>query len=453
MGFPEGFKWGAATAAYQIEGGWNQDGKGPSIWDVFVRKPGAIYQGHTGDVACDHLNRLDEDLDLLAEIGLQAYRFSVSWPRVLPSGQGEVNKFGLDFYDRLVDGLLKRSIEPFVTLFHWDYPERLFERGGWLADDSPKWFGDYARLVSNRLGDRVKQWITQNEPGIFLGLGHREGNHAPGLKLDYPAYFCAVRNAVLAHFEAVSAVRSGSPGCQVGFAPHCITAVPASESAEDILAAWNWTFGAGNSARGHWQQRLYVDAYLTGEWPSDIEAGLSLEADSRHADVIRERFVRSDFLGLNFYTGPRVGAGEDGKPMELPDPPGMPRTMFDWPVRPSGLYWATRWHAERYSLPIYITENGLASMDWVARDGTVPDGLRIDFLKAYLSELGRACGDGVDVRGYFHWSLLDNFEWAEGYKMRFGLIHVDYETLKRTPKDSAAWYGEVIRSGGASLAR
>lgn len=441
--FPKGFVWGAATAAYQIEGAHNADGKGPNVWDEFCRKPGAVWSGHTGNDACQHYQNFRGDVKLMKEMGLQAYRFSISWSRVLPSGCGAVNSNGLDFYSQLVDALLEAGITPYATLFHWDYPQALYERGGWLADDSPLWFADYAQVVAQVLGDRVRNWMTLNEPGIFLGCGHREGNHAPGIKLDNRSFFFALKNTMLAHGDAVRVLRANDSGCQIGYAPHCITAVPKTESPADIEASERYNWGE-NPNRNHWQQRLYLDPPLAGKWPTDIEKTMTGRDDSTMPDDWARMSPRLDFLGLNYYCGPEVSAAESGEIKEHVDPAGMPRTLFDWPIRPAGIYWAVRSHYERYQLPIFITENGLSNMDWVHEDGLVHDPQRTDFLIRYLGQLHRAIEEGIPVHGYFHWSLMDNFEWAEGYKQRFGLIHVDYETLKRTPKESSKFYAKVI---------
>lgn len=443
--FPPEFLWGAATAAYQIEGAWNADGKGPSVWDEHCRRPGVVYGGHTGEVACDHYHHLEEDLDLMQSLGLQAYRFSISWTRVIPKGEGPLNPAGVDFYNRLVDGLLKRNIIPFATLFHWDYPQSLQERGGWLADDSPHWFAEYAAKMGQALGDRVKNWMTLNEPGIFLNLGFREGTHPPGLKVDNRSFFRILGNTHAAHGLGIRALRNTVEDAYVGYAPHCICGVPKDESPEAVQAAWEWSFGEDNNDRQHWQQRLFLDPPMLNEWPSDVERALTGRDDAYDLDFLTSCHEPLNFLGLNYYCGGIIEREPSGKPVEIKDPPGMPRTLFDWPMRPEGFYWTVKWHAERYKTPIYITENGVSVMDWVDRNGEVNDFQRIDFLARYLAQLQRAVDEGIDVRGYLHWSLLDNFEWGDGYRQRFGLIHVDYQTLKRTPKASSYWYRDLIQ--------
>ncbi|MBS1724794.1 MAG: beta-glucosidase [Armatimonadetes bacterium] len=448
--FPEGFLWGAATAAYQIEGGHDAEGKGPSTWDSFVRQPGKVAHGHTGDVACDHFHRWQEDVGLMRELSLNSYRFSIAWSRILPEGTGEVNQKGLEFYDRLVDALLSAGIRPMATLFHWDLPYALFLQGGWTNPDMPKWFAEYASVVSGRLNDRVKDWFTLNEPGIFLVLGQVEGTHAPGLKGTPYEFFLSLKHAMLAHGAAARVLRATSD-VRIGYAPHCIVGTPASDNPADVDAARAYTFGDQNNARRFWQQRLFLDPALSGEWPRDIESALSERAVEISADDLKDMSPQLDFLGLNYYTGEVVQATPNAAYEIVPEPPGSPRTLFDWTISPEGLYWTLRFHSERYGLPMVVSENGVSCMDWVALDGHVHDPQRIDFLGRYLDQLRRAVRDGIDVRGYLHWSLLDNFEWADGYRQRFGLIHVDFQTLKRTIKDSGRWYAQVCTSNGASL--
>jgi len=448
--FPSNFTWGAAAAAYQIEGAWDADGKGPSVWDMLAHEKGRVWEGHTGDTACDHYHRYQEDVALMAGIGLQAYRLSVSWPRVMPAGTGAVNAAGLGFYDRLVDELLAAGIQPWVTLFHWDFPYELFLRGGWLNPDSAKWFADYTAVVVDRLSDRVSHWITLNEPQCFIGLGHLHGDHAPGLRLGLREVLQAGHHALLAHGLSVQTIRARSRSApSIGWAPVGSIHYPLTDSPEDRAAAY-----AGMDAvwgENCWNNRWWGDAPVFGAYPEQ-----GLRAYGKNAprvrpsdfDIIRQPL---DFYGCNIYHAMPTQAGPDGKPVVTPFAPGFPHTHFLWKRTDEALYWGSRFLAERYKLPVVITENGLTLPDWVSLDGAVHDPLRIDFLTRYLRGLQRAIADGVDVRGYFHWSIMDNFEWAEGYKHRFGLIHVDYETQQRTLKDSAHWYREVIRSNGASL--
>ncbi len=307
-------------------------------------------------------------------------------------------------------------------------------------------------MIAERLSDRVNDWFTLNEPGIFLVLGHVEGSHAPGVKGTPYEFFLALKHAMLAHGLGCQAVRAASKGpSRLSYAPHCIVGVPASEEPDDVEAARQYTFGHHNDARGYWQQRLFLDPVLKGVWPEDIESALSHRPVGVSGEDLRTMCQPIDFLGLNFYSGELVKSSTEGRPEVVPDPPGMPRTLFDWPVRPEGLYWTLRFHSERYGLPMMVTENGLSNMDWVAEDGCVHDPQRTDFLRRYLRQTRRATEEGVDVKGYLHWSLLDNFEWADGFRQRFGLVHVDYATQKRTIKDSARWYAETIATNGAQL--
>lgn len=450
--FPENFTWGAAAAAYQIEGAWNEDGKGLSVWDMLARQPGKVWENHTGEIACDHYHRYKEDIGLMAEIGLHAYRLSVSWPRILPTGTGSPNKVGLDFYDRLVDELLAQKIEPWVTLFHWDYPYELFLRGGWLNPDSPTWFADYAAIVVDRLSDRVAHWMTLNEPQCFIGLGHlgTDTVHAPGLKLGMAEVLLAAHHCLIAHGLSVQTIRARARKPSIiGWAPVGNAFFPVTNSPEDIEAARTATHAVHP---GHfWNNSWFADPVVLGHYP---EEGLRAYGDavpklnSKDFEIISQPL---DFYGVNIYSATQIKADPDGKPVAVPFPTGHAHTHFTWKRAPESLYWGPRFLAERYQLPIIITENGLSNVDWVSLDGQVHDPQRIDFLHRYLLELHRAIQDGVDVRGYFQWSIMDNFEWAEGYKHRFGLIHVDYETQKRTLKDSAHWYREVIRSNGSTL--
>ncbi|HUU08934.1 MAG TPA: GH1 family beta-glucosidase [Phycisphaerae bacterium] len=450
MAFPQGFVWGTATASYQIEGAAHEDGKGPSVWDMLCRRPGAIWNGQTGDVASDHYHRWAEDVALMKRLGLGAYRFSISWPRVIPHGTGNVNAKGLAFYDRLVDALLAAGVTPYVTLFHWDYPYDLYCRGGWLNRDSADWFAEYATVLAAKLGDRVGHWMTLNEPQCFVGLGHFDGRHAPGDRLNWAEVLRAAHHALLAHGKGVQAIRAASPGpCQVGFAPVGVVRIPATDSAADVEAARADMFAV--TARNQWNNTWWMDPVFFGTYPAD---GLALYAADlppiRDGDLetIRQPL---DFFGANIYTGSTVRAGAGGQPEAVPDPVGIGLTGFKWPVTPAALYWGPRLFFERYRLPVYITENGMSGTDWVGPDGAVHDAPRIDYTAEHLAALGRAVDDGVDVRGYFHWSLMDNFEWAEGYKERFGLIHTDFVTGKRTLKDSALWYKDVIAANGANL--
>jgi beta-glucosidase len=445
--FPGSFVWGAATAAYQVEGGAALGGRGPSIWDMLCEKPGAIYGGHDGSVASDHYGRWQQDVALFRKLGIGGYRFSISWPRVLPSGVGQPNPEGLGFYDRLVDALLAAGITPYVTLFHWDLPLDLYHRGGWLNREVADWFADYATLLVRTLGDRVRHWITLNEPQVFIGHGHFDGRHAPGLSMSMGEMLRCGHHALLAHGRAVSAIRAESRAdVKVGFAPMGFPRLPASESAADVAAARELMFAVPQAT--HWNLTWWTDPVILGRYPEDglRTFGKSApRATPADLDVIS---APTDFLGLNIYQGTVVRADADGKPEIVKTPQGFPLTAFNWPVTPDALYWGTRFAHERYAKPILITENGLSCRDWPSLDGRVHDAQRVDFLTRHVRQLHRAVHEGVPVEGYFHWSALDNFEWADGYKERFGLIYVDYATGERIPKDSFHWYSKIIASRG-----
>lgn len=452
MSFPEGFVWGAAAAAYQIEGSTQGvDGCGESVWDLCCKRPGFVKGGDTGFSACDHYRRYRDDVGLMKDIGLQAYRLSVMWPRVMPEGTGAVNRAGLDFYDRLIDELLAADIAPWVTLFHWDYPAALFHRGGWLHEDSPNWFEDYATVVVERLSDRVRHWFTLNEPACFIGLGHQTGVHAPGLTLSGAEVNRAWHHALLAHGRSVRVIRQSSRRDDpvVGAAPVFRTCIPDSESAADIDAARRQMFRGRE--RSLFEPGWFLGPVFEGAYPDDLFALWGDEAPRVREGDMTLIAQPLDFMGFNLYQSERVRADGNGQPEAIPYPSHHPRTALGWPVTPDALRWAARFLHERYKQPILVTENGLALTDWVALDGQVHDPLRIDFLSRYLKGLALASRDGVELMGYFHWSVMDNFEWAEGYAPRFGLIHVDYATQQRTLKDSAHWYREVIRGNGANL--
>jgi beta-glucosidase len=446
-GFGRRFVWGAATSAYQIEGSPVRAGGGPSVWDTFCRRPGAIRDASSGEIACDHYNRYRDDVALMRALGVGAYRFSIAWPRVMPEGVGAPAAAGFDFYERLVDALLAAGIEPWVTLFHWDYPEALYKRGGWLDRASAEWFADYAAAVVARLSDRVTRWITFNEPEVFLVLGHHQGVHAPGDKLPWREVLRAAHHVLLAHGRATLAIRAAARRpCEIGYVAALEPAIPATSLAADAEAARRATF---SGAAAWLLDPVYFGSYPERElkdWAKDVP-----EFPAEDLDTIRQPL---DFFGLNIYQGNVVRAGADGRPERVARAPGAPRTLMDvFDVVPEALHWGPRFCWERYRLPIVVTENGMSGCDWVALDGRVHDPQRIDFKQRYLGQLALARAAGVDARGYFAWSLLDNFEWAEGYRQRFGLVHVDFATQRRTPKDSFRWYRDVIRTGGAAIQR
>ena len=452
LSFPKDFVWGAAAASYQVEGGADEDGRGLSIWDMLCRQPGKIWEGNTGAVACDHYHRYADDARLMREIGLQAYRLSISWPRVLPEGVGAVNEPGLAFYDRLVDALLENGVEPWVTLFHWDYPYALYCRGGWLNRDSADWFADYAAVIVDRLSDRVSHWMTQNEPQCYLGLGHLVGVHAPGLRMGFAEVLLATHHSLLAHGKAVQVIRARAKTSPViGAAPVGFVKIPDTESAEDVEAARAATFAVTqkNCESNTW----FSDPMLLGAYPADGVELFGADMPEIRAGDMETICQPLDFYGANIYSGTRCRAAGEGRCEPVPEPDGPPLTMVGWRVTPDALYWGPRFFYERYGLPIVVTENGMANCDWVHLDGKVHDPQRIDFLNRYLQAYQRAIADGVDARGYFLWSIMDNFEWSLGYQQRFGIIYVDYATQRRILKDSAYWYREVIASNGETLTR
>lgn len=461
MPFRKDFVWGVASSSYQVEGAAAAGGRGPSVWDMVTHDHPTfrVVDRSSGDTACDAYNRLDEDADLVAGLGVKAYRFSIAWPRVLPRGDGEPNEAGLTYYDRLVDALLDRGVQPWVTLFHWDYPLALYDRGGWLNADSPAWFEDYASLMARLLGDRVTHWMTINEPQCSVALGHAFGEHAPGLRLPAREVLTVCHNTLLAHGRAVRAIRSACPGASIGWAPVGEPCYPVDEQRENIDAARSAMFGVPNrgdqrhgipGALPFFNNAWYADPVMLGDYPRDgawDAFHLHLpEPAPGDMEIISQPV---DFFGVNIYQGFPVRADENGDATPVPFPTGHPRTAMGWPVTPEALYWGPRFFAERYKRPIVITENGCATTDWLHGDGTIPDTSRIDFLRRYLGQLRRATDDGVDVLGYMQWCLMDNFEWAEGYTKRFGLIHCDFESGARTPKASYAWYRDVIRANGS----
>lgn len=452
MGFSENFVWGAATSAYQIEGAVKEDGKGEHIWDVYVKEPGHIYGGHNGNRACDHYHRFREDVSIMKEIGIMAYRFSIDWSRVLPEGFGSVNESGIAFYDSLIDELLKNGIEPYITLHHWELPYEIYKRGGWMNPQIVEWFGEYARLIAGRFSDRVTHFFTLNEPQCFVGLGYLTGDHAPGIKAPLRDTFEMAHNALKAHGRAVQMLRQyGKQRLTVGYAPTCGMCYPETEKAEDIEAARQALFAMNQDDRNWtWNVSWWSDPVLLGNYPEEglkrYEPYLPRITDE-DMKLIAEPI---DVYGQNIYNGRCIRMGRDGMPEEVKRCEGFPKTAVLWPVTPEALYWGPRFLYERYRKPIYITENGMSCHDVVSIDGKVHDPNRTDFLARYLKELKRAAGE-IDLRGYFHWSLMDNFEWEKGYSERFGLVYVDYQTQKRMKKDSAYWYQDVIRSNGAKL--
>ncbi|NLM74594.1 MAG: beta-glucosidase [Clostridiaceae bacterium] len=448
MMFPKNFYWGAAAASYQIEGAWKEDGKGLSVWDVVSNETDFVYEGQTGNIACDHYNRYEKDVQIMREIGLKAYRLSLSWPRIFPEGTGRINQKGLDFYDRLIESLLENNIEPFVTLFHWDYPWELFLKGGWLNPDSPKWFEEYANLVAERFVDRIKYWITINEPQCFIILGHQDGSHAPALKLPMRAVLQAMHNSLLAHGLAARAIKDVDSKAKVGYAPVGTTFYPKNGTSKEIEFAKKLMFEKNDDSL--WTDAWWMDPVFFGKYPEDGVKKYEKYMPEISEDDMQIISYPLDFFGCNIYHGIPVEE-IDGEIVVGKAPVGSPKTDMNWPVTPEALYWGPKFFYERYKKPIIVTENGVALKDWVMEDGKVHDPGRIDFLSRYIKQLGRAVSEGVKVEGYFVWSIMDNLEWAQGYEKRFGLVYIDYESQERIIKDSGHWYKKVIATNGKDL--
>ncbi|MCQ2587122.1 MAG: GH1 family beta-glucosidase [Treponema sp.] len=440
MSFKKEFVWGAATASYQIEGAWNEDGKGMNIWDEFTHQPGKISDKSTGDIACDHYHHYKEDVKMMADLGLKAYRFSISWARVIPEGTGKVNPEGIKFYNNLIDELLKYNITPFVTLYHWDLPYALHLKGGWLNPESAEWFKEYTTVIAENFGDRVKNFITFNEPMVFMGCGYMLGEHAPGIKYGDRDLLRIGHNILMAHGKAVSVLREKSENCKIGITLATQPKIPVTKN--DVEDAYNNYFYSGLGGF-FWGVQYWMDPIMFGDYAPNLlkEAGdLFPEYTKEDMAIISQKI---DFLGLNIYEAQYQG--------DYKRPRGTAHSELLWDTYPDALYWGVTHNYKRYKLPIYITENGISCHDWVSLDGKVHDPNRIDFLHRYLRGLKKAADEGVDVSGYFQWSLMDNFEWAKGYNPRFGMIFCDYTTLERIPKDSAYWYKTVIESNGENL--
>jgi beta-glucosidase len=439
--FPDTFIWGAATASYQIEGAVNEDGRGEAIWDRFCATPGKVYNGDSGAVACDHYHRYREDVQLMRELGLSAYRFSIAWPRILPTGKGQVNEAGLDFYERLVDALLAANIEPFVTLYHWDLPQTLQDEvGGWNSRATSQAFADYADVVSRRLGDRVRHWITLNEPQVSAMLGYEMGIHAPGIE-DARQNWQASHHLLLAHGLAVPILRANSrSGSEVGITLNLSSVHAATPSEEDQLVAQIVDGGLN---------RWYLDPLFRGSYPVDILEILTARGVVPHIETGDAEIIARplDFLGINNYTRNviRQKAGAAPGTYDWADVAGAEYTEMHWEVYPAGIRELLLRVHQDYAPPcLYITENGAAFADTISEDGQVHDPRRVHFLQEYIRQAGEAIQEGAPLAGYFVWSLLDNFEWAEGYSKRFGIIYVDYPTQRRILKDSARWYQKTI---------
>jgi len=441
--FPRGFTWGAATAAYQIEGASQEGGRGPSIWDTFCQQPGAVERGESGEVAADHYHRWQQDVGLMADLGIGAYRFSIAWSRILPDGRGKVNAAGFDFYSRLVDALLERGIEPYITLYHWDLPQALQERGGWAARDTAHHFADYAHQVGSRLGDRVSRWITHNEPYVVAFPGHLTGDLAPGLR-DSAVALRVVHHLLLSHGLAVEALRDVVARPKVGITLNLSPIYPASDLEVDHQAAL-WRDGIFN--------RLFLDPVLRGRYPEDVAAKYGALLRAVQAGDMERIATPLDFLGVNYYTRSVVRHDPAVPILESTQirPEGNEYSDM-WEIYPPGLHeLLVRLKSDYAPVDLYITENGIPVPDTLDADGRVRDPRRIRYLRDHVLQVERAIADGVPVRGYFVWSLLDNFEWAFGYRMRFGLVYVDWGTQDRTVKDSGRWYARLVGDPPSTL--
>jgi beta-glucosidase len=446
--FPEGFVWGAATSSYQVEGAVAEDGRSPSCWDVFVRTPGAVHRADTGDIACDSYHRLDEDLSLIQRMGLSSYRFSVSWSRVLPEGTGRVNEPGIEYYRCLVDGLVALGVQPMLTVFHWDLPQALQERGGWANRDCASWFAQYAGVVAERLGNGVKDFVTLNEPAVVANRGYRDGSHAPGIR-DEDQAMATTHHLLLGHGLAAQRLREIlGTSCRVGIVLDPMPVV----SLDGDRAIASEVAGAKTD--------LFLKPVLEGAYPELRRGGIVPRPPLVRDGDMEVIATELDFLGINYYdpvfvrrAAATLGRGEEPLPgypgVVSVKPDGYPRTALGWVVDPDSFHALLMdVHSRAPGLPIYVTENGCACYDYVGPDGEVRDYERISFLRSHLRAVKRAIDDGADVRGYYVWSLLDNFEWTDGYSQRFGLVYVDFPTGVRVPKSSAEFYARVIAANG-----
>lgn len=450
--FRDDFVWGVASSAYQVEGRDAQDGAGKTVWDTFAEE-GHILDGQDASVACEHMHRYKEDYKLMRLLGVKAYRFSVSWSRLMPEGTGRVNEKAVALYRDMIQSMKENGITPYLTMYHWEFPQALQDKGGWLNEESVQWFGEYAKVVAENFSDICEYFITLNEPQCFVGLGHLNGEHAPGMKLSYGETFQIAHNALRAHGQAVINLRKyAKQQIKVGYAPTCGMAYPASDSPEDVEAARKALFSFRNPMENWtWNVAWFSDPVFLGHYPEE-----GLERFKEYLPKITQEDMELiaqplDFMGQNIYNGYMIRAGKDGQPEFVDRSAGAPKTAAGWPVTPECLYWGVRFLYERYKLPLYITENGMSCHDIVSGDGQVHDPNRITFLDRYLSALQRAADDGADIRGYFLWTFLDNFEWSKGYTERFGIVYVDFASQKRIAKDSAYWYQKIMEGNGKML--
>ncbi len=449
--FDKDFVWGVATSAYQIEGGDATDGRGKCIWDTFAEEQRC--QGADAKVACDHIHRYREDIALMKELGVKAYRFSVSWARIMPNGTGEVNQKAIEMYRDMIQELRNAGIEPYLTMYHWELPQALEDIGGWENETIIDAFAEYAKVIAENFSDLVTYFFTINEPQCVVGLGYLHGKHAPGKQLSYRQTFLIAHHVLKAHGTSVKQLRKyAKRPILIGYAPTCSVAMPYSDAPEDIEAARKEYFSVGRVMENWtWNVAWFSDPVFFGHYPEE-----GLEAFAEYLPEITKEDMELisqpiDFLGQNIYNGYYVKAGKNGEPVVAERKIGYPETSVGWPVVEDCLYWGMKFIYERYRHPVYITENGIACSDVVSLDGKVHDSNRIDFLDRYLSSLQKAADEGVDIRGYFLWSFMDNFEWERGYHGRFGIVYVDFESLERIPKDSAYWYRDTIACNGENL--
>lgn len=450
--FRDDFVWGVASSAYQVEGTDPQDGRGKTVWDTFTEE-GRVFEGQNAYTTCDQIHLYKKDYALMKNLGIHAYRFSLNWARILPEGTGKVNQKAIDLYRDMILTIKQNGITPYITLFHWEFPAALYEKGGWLNPDVVDWFGEYAKVVAENFSDLCEYFITINEPQCVVGLGHLSGVHAPGVTCTVKETFQIAHNLLKAHGRAVIELRKhAGREIKVGFAPTGGVAYPYTDSEADIAAAKKVYFGFYNPMDNWtWNVSWFSDPVFLGHYPKE-----GLEKFKEYLPEITEEDMQLihqplDFMGQNIYNGYYVRAGADGEPEFVNRAPGFPKTAADWPVTPEAFYYGIKFLTERYPLPLYITENGMSCHDIVSKDGRVHDPNRITFLDSYLSAMQKAYDEGADVRGYFLWTFLDNFEWADGYKQRFGIVYVDFTTQQRIVKDSALWYQKVIKTNGAIL--
>lgn len=450
--FRDDFVWGVASSSYQVEGTDANDGRGKNVWDAFT-EAGRIYENQNAYTTCDHMHHYKEDYALMKNLGIKAYRFSLNWARILPEGTGRVNEKAIQMYRDMIACMKENGITPYITMFHWEFPQALYEKGGWLNPEVVDWFGEYAKVVAEHFSDICEYFITINEPQCVVGLGHLSGVHAPGLKLSAKDTFQIAHNLMKAHGQAVINLRKYAVrDIKVGYAPTGGVAYPYTDKPEDIEAAKKVYFGFYNPMDNWtWNVAWFSDPVFLGHYPKE-----GLEKFAEYLPEITEEDMELihqplDFMGQNIYNGYYIRAGKDGEPEFVDRAPGFPKTGSDWPVTPEAFYYGIRFLTERYPLPLYITENGMSCHDNISADGRVHDPNRITFLDSYIGAMQRASDEGADVRGYFLWTFLDNFEWSDGYKQRFGIIYVDFATQQRIVKDSAFWYQKVIETNGGIL--